>query len=280
MIMKKTMTKAERQIRSVDERTLILECRNGCDEAKEEVLRRYKDLVWDVVHKVKYLASGTEIPDIYQTGIIGLYKAVDYWDYTRNCKFSTYATKTIARYIERELENTDSIIRKPVHMQKTKRDVNHKNSQFYAEHGRLPTIEELSRLTGATIKSVTNALYCTEEPLSLDLPLKDGETDTLASLVADPGRYENRVERNIIIEELLESLEERERDIIEDRFWRDKSLREVGEQWGVSHERIRQIESETLLKLRMRLSRTFDLTKLDGTVDQNRVKETIACLVA
>jgi len=216
----------------------------------------------------RYRNRGMAFLDLIQEGNLGLMRAVDKFDYTKGFKFSTYATWWIRQAITRAIADQARTIRIPVHMVETINKVVRVQRQFLQDQGREPTVDELAEKTELTVPRVREILRISQETVSLEQPM--GEDDfSLSDLIEDEGAIApsdaaTRAMLNEAVNLALSELTEREQKVVRLRFGLDdghmRTLEEVGKEFGVTRERIRQIESKTLAKLRhpMRSSRLRD----------------------
>jgi RNA polymerase primary sigma factor len=206
----------------------------------------------------RYRNRGMAFLDLIQEGNLGLMRAVDKFDYTKGFKFSTYATWWIRQAITRAIADQARTIRIPVHMVDTINKVMRAQRQLLQDHGREPTVEEVAVRAEMTPGRVREILKVSQETVSLEQPM--GEDDfSLSDLIEDegaiaPSEAAARAMLNEAVNQALSELSERERRVVRLRFGLDdgemRTLEEVGREFGVTRERIRQIESKTLAKLR------------------------------
>ena len=206
----------------------------------------------------RYRNRGMAFLDLIQEGNLGLMRAVDKFDYTKGFKFSTYATWWIRQAITRAIADQARTIRIPVHMVDTINKVMRAQRQLLQDFGREPTVEEVAARAEMHPVRVRDILKVSQETVSLDQPM--GEDDfSLSDLIEDeaaiaPSEAAARAMLNEAVNQALSELSERERRVVRLRFGLDdgemRTLEEVGREFGVTRERIRQIESKTLAKLR------------------------------
>jgi len=207
---------------------------------------------------MKNQEKGLPLPDLIQEGNLGLIHAVDRWDYRRGYRFSTYATWWIRQGINRAIANQSRMVRLPVHMVDALSRLKREKQRLYQEEGRIPTNEELAKAIDLPVKKVEElSIMSMREPTSLETPA--GDEGQLADFVSDGVTPTPEEETTGIIlreklREVLQVLSEREKKVIELRFGlrnrRTSTLEEIGDQMGVSRERIRQLERAALEKLR------------------------------
>ncbi len=216
----------------------------------------------------RYRNRGMAFLDLIQEGNLGLMRAVDKFDYTKGFKFSTYATWWIRQAITRAIADQARTIRIPVHMVETINKVIRVQRQMLQDLGREPTVDELAIRAEMTPARVREILRVSQETVSLEQPMGDDDF-SLSDLIEDegavaPSEAATRAMLNEAVNQALADLSEREQKVVRLRFGLDdgqmRTLEEVGKEFGVTRERIRQIESKTLAKLRhpMRSSRLRD----------------------
>lgn len=240
-----------------EEIELAIRIGDNDQQAKQRLAEANLRLVVSIAKR--YVGRGMQFLDLIQEGNLGLIKAVDKFDYTKGFKFSTYATWWIRQAITRAIADQARTIRIPVHMVETINKVKKTNSQLLHKNGRDPTAEEIAAELDMSVEKVREILRVSQEPVSLETPIGEEEDSHLGDFIPDddalaPADAASMLLLKEQLKEVLKTLTMREAKVLALRFGLEdghpRTLEEVGSEFGVTRERIRQIEAKALRKLR------------------------------
>jgi RNA polymerase primary sigma factor len=240
------------------EQRVLLRTVNAGQRAKSDLIQANLRLVVSIAKR--YSGRGMQFLDLIQEGNLGLMRAVDKFDHTKGFKFSTYATWWIRQAITRSIADQARTIRIPVHMVENMNRVLRTQRELQQQLKADPTEEQLADACAMTVERVREILRISQDPLSLDLTVGEEDDSNLGDFISDPSALapdEEVTKKDLrrAVEEALDELSDREKEIVRRRFGLDdeglpRTLEDVGREFGVTRERVRQIEAKTLAKLR------------------------------
>ena len=248
-----------KMLSAVEEVELAKQIMDSSPQAKEQFINANYRLVVSIAKK--YRKESVDMLDLIQAGNIGLIKAVEKYDYKKGYKFSTYATWWIKQSITRYIDDCENTIRIPVHLHQRINFVKRKRQELSNELQREPSLYELAEVCDIEIEKIIDILKRDKNIVSLDTPIKEDEDSSLVEFIPSDSNFGDVViheveQKNLRekIDEILTSLGDQEQKVLRMRFGLDddtpKTLEEIGKVFGVTRERIRQIEAKAIRKLR------------------------------
>jgi RNA polymerase primary sigma factor len=240
-----------------EERRMAMQIKAGNEHIRQQFVEANLKLVVSVAKR--YQGRGLALEDLIQEGNLGLLRAVEKFDSTKGYKFSTYAFWWIRQAVTRAIAEQGRTIRLPVHLGDKINRLKASSLHLQQELGRQPTAEEIAEHMGSSAEKVQELLKVSLEPMSLDLPMNEGQDLDLFDVIEDrtalaPPDAASHLALTELVEDLLDRLTERERAVLSLRYGladgRSRTLEEVGKEFQLTRERIRQIEANALSKLR------------------------------
>ena len=230
------------------------------EKAKIKIAEHNLKLAFSIASRFSRVYPDLELEDLVQFGNLGLLKAIEYFDYSKGFKFSTYATWWIGQFIRRGISESCTAIRVPVHARESISKIKIFIAKYVSEHDKEPSVEEISQAVSLPVTSVNNYLNIIRNLTnltSLESPVGEDEDSTLADFIQnDEVPIESQIETNLLnerVQMLLDSLDERSSFVLKKRFGfygRIYTLEEIGEELGITRERVRQIQNKALAKLK------------------------------
>ena len=228
---------------------LIRQSQAGEKQAKEQLIKMHSGLIWNVVRR--FTGRGTEMEDLYQIGAIGLMRAIDKFDFSYDVKFSTYAVPLIAGEIKRFLRD-DGMIKISRNLRENQWKIKKMMEVFCHENGRDPTVEELSALLSMEAEEIMLSMEAMVEVESMEQTIfsGDGKDLSLKERIAYEKNEEEELIGKLFLQQLLEKLETRDRELIELRYFDNKTQTEVAEYFGISQVQVSRMEKKILRRMK------------------------------
>lgn len=237
-------------MQTLDNTTLIKKAQKGDNEALEQLISQNLGLVKKIV--LRFKDRGCEYEDLVQIGTIGMIKAVRSFDFSFNTVFSTYAVPLIIGEIRRHLRD-DGIIKVSRNIKKNGIDILRKKEEFEKKHSREPSVSELSELSGLSVEDIVTALEAITPVRSLQEPLNDDSSTTLASVIGDDDNVIEKLTERLALKEALSLLPEEQQQIIILRYFKELSQQQTGELLGLTQVKISREEKKIINFLRKAL---------------------------
>ena len=228
---------------------LIRQSQAGEKQAKEQLIKMHSGLIWNVVRR--FIGRGTEMEDLYQIGAIGLIRAIDKFDFSYDVKFSTYAVPLIAGEIKRFLRD-DGMIKISRNLRENQWKIKKTMEAFCHENGREPTVEELSELLTMEAEEIMLSMEAMVEVESMEQTIfsGDGRDLSLKERIAYEKNEEEEVIGKLFLQQLLNKLETRDRELIILRYFENKTQTEVAEHLGISQVQVSRMEKKILRRMK------------------------------
>ncbi|MBE6718635.1 MAG: sigma-70 family RNA polymerase sigma factor [Ruminococcaceae bacterium] len=237
-------------MQKIDNLTLIKRAKEGDNEALETIVNQNMGLVKKLV--LRFKDRGCEYDDLVQIGTIGMIKAVKSFDFSFNTVFSTYAVPLIIGEIRRHLRD-DGLIKVSRTIKKNGIDILRKKEEFEKKYSREPSVSELASLTGLSIEDVVNAIEAIAPVRSLQEPLNDDDSSTLANIISDDEAVIDKLTEKLALKEAMKLLTEEQRQIIFLRYFKDLSQQQTGELLGLTQVKVSREEKRIINYLRKAL---------------------------
>lgn len=236
----------------MDTLTLINQAHKGDKASRDQILMENTGLIWSIVKR--FLNRGYEGEDLFQIGCIGMLKAIDKFDTDFNVAFSTYAVPMISGEIRRFLRD-DGIIKISRKIKENQAKIIAETERFRREEGTDPTVEELAKRCQLAVEEIVTAMEASREVESIDREIDagDGKNQTLLDKIEDSKNSENIILDRVMIKQLLESLDEKERNIIILRYFQNKTQTEIAKLTGMSQVQVSRVEKRILNQMKKQI---------------------------
>ena len=237
----------------MDTLELLKKARSGDRVARNQLVEQNVGLVWNIVKR--FHGRGYEADDIFQIGCIGLIKAIDHFDLSYDVKFSTYAVPMITGQIKRFLRD-DGMVRVSRSIKENSWRVKRMAAELSQKLEREPSMDELSAAVELPVEDIVLALEATAEVESLHKPIcfQDGKEVSLEEKIPERKDWQEELMNRLIVEELLEQLQTKERELIQMRYYDGKTQREIAEHLGISQVQVSRLEKKLLLQMREKIA--------------------------
>lgn len=228
---------------------LIRQSQAGESHAKEQLIKMHSGLIWNVVRR--FMGRGYETEDLYQIGAIGLIRAIDKFDFSYDVKFSTYAVPLISGEIKRFLRD-DGMIKVSRSLKENQWKIKRAMEEFAHEHGREATVEELSEILELEPEEIVLSMESVIEVESMEQRMfsGDGKEVSLKERIADEKNEEEELMNKLFLQQLLQTLDKRDRELIFMRYFENKTQTQVAEILGISQVQVSRLEKKILRRLK------------------------------